>query len=154
MAVERLFDDHRIDVMAAADDEILGTAGQPDIALGVEPAEITGVEPAAGQHGTAVMARIEITRGDLRAAHQHVADRAGRAIAADRAVGRHVGDADLGVGQAQADRSGAALAMQRVHARVAVHLGHAVALDHRGTDLALDAPDQLDGHGRATGLAG
>jgi hypothetical protein len=88
--------------MAAADDEILRAPRQPDIALGVEPAEITGVEPAAGQHGTAVMARIEITRGDLRAAHQHVADRAGRAIAADRAVGRHVGDADRGVGQAQA----------------------------------------------------
>src|SRR5712664_109049 len=151
MAIERLFDDHGIDVVAAADDEILGAAGQPDIALRVEPAEVAGIEPAVGQHRAAVMAWIEIARGDLWTAHQHVADLTGGTIAVDGAVGCHIGDADLGVRQAQADRSSAALAMQRIHGRVAVHFGHAIALDHRRTDFAFDAPNELDRYRRTAG---
>ena len=76
MADQRLLDDDRVDVVAAADDQVLRASREPDIAVGVEPAEIARVEPAVGQHRALVVARIEIARRHLRPAHQHMADRA------------------------------------------------------------------------------
>ena len=86
MAHQRLLDDDRVDVVAAADDQVLRAPGEPEVAVLVEPAEIARVEPAVGQHRALVVARVEIAWRHLRAPHQHVTDRARRAVAADRAA--------------------------------------------------------------------
>ena len=46
MAQQRLLDHPGVDVVAAADDQVLGPAGQIDKAAGVHAAEVTGVQPA------------------------------------------------------------------------------------------------------------
>ena len=52
VAVQHFLDRQRVDVVAAADDHVLGPAGEPQIAVGVEPAEVAGVEPGpAGAPG-------------------------------------------------------------------------------------------------------
>ena len=46
---QRVFDDGGVDVVAAADDEVLGAAGQVHEAVGVDPGEVAGVQPALDQ---------------------------------------------------------------------------------------------------------
>src|SRR5271165_3608786 len=46
MAQQPVLDHLRVDVVAAADDEVLGPAGQGDEAAGVDAAEVAGVQPA------------------------------------------------------------------------------------------------------------
>ena len=46
MPVQSLLDHCRVDDVAAALDHVLGPADQPEIALGILPPEIAGVEPA------------------------------------------------------------------------------------------------------------
>ena len=46
MPRRQLLDPRRMDVVAAADDDVLAAAGDPQIAVGVERAEIAGHEPA------------------------------------------------------------------------------------------------------------
>ena len=43
---QRLLDDPGVDVVAAADDEVLGPAGEVDEPAGVDAAEVAGVQPA------------------------------------------------------------------------------------------------------------
>jgi hypothetical protein len=52
---EHLLDRHRVDVVAAADDQVLGPAGDPQVAVVVEPAEVAGVDPARLDEGAAVV---------------------------------------------------------------------------------------------------
>ena len=51
MPVQRLFDARRIDVVAAADDQLLLAAGQPEVAVRVLAAEVAGVQPAPAVAG-------------------------------------------------------------------------------------------------------
>ncbi|GAA0002858.1 hypothetical protein BRDID11002_28590 [Bradyrhizobium diazoefficiens] len=41
--------------VAAADDEILGATGDPEIAVGVQPAEIAGIDPDLVDEGALVV---------------------------------------------------------------------------------------------------
>jgi hypothetical protein len=41
-----VFDQGRVDVVAAADDEVLDPAGQLHESVGVQPGQVTGVQPA------------------------------------------------------------------------------------------------------------
>ena len=47
MLEDDLLDRRRIDVVAAADHEVLGAAGDPEVAVGIETAEVAGVDPAS-----------------------------------------------------------------------------------------------------------
>ena len=51
MPRRQLLDPRRVDVVAAADDDVLGAAGDAQIALRIERAEIAGHEPAAPVEG-------------------------------------------------------------------------------------------------------
>ena len=42
----RVLDQRRVDVVPAADDQVLGAAGDPDVAVGVDPPEIAGAQIA------------------------------------------------------------------------------------------------------------
>ena len=46
MAEQETFDLDDRDVLAAADDDVLGAAGNADVAVGIHPGEISGLEPA------------------------------------------------------------------------------------------------------------
>jgi hypothetical protein len=46
VAEQSFLDDPGVDVVAAADDEVLGAAGEVDEAVGVDAAEVPGVQPA------------------------------------------------------------------------------------------------------------
>ena len=46
--------DDRVDVVAAADDQVLGASGQMDEAVGVDPGQVAGVQPAVDQLAEAV----------------------------------------------------------------------------------------------------
>ena len=46
VAQQPVLDDPGVDVVAAADDQVLGPAGQVDEAAGVDAAEVAGVQPA------------------------------------------------------------------------------------------------------------
>src|SRR5690606_15529633 len=50
MAGQRLFDHRRVDIMAAANDQILGAAGDEEIAVLVDAPQVAGAqEPAFGE---------------------------------------------------------------------------------------------------------
>jgi len=49
MAQQRILDHHRIDIVAATDDQVLGAAGQVQVAVGVQVAQVARVEPAGRQ---------------------------------------------------------------------------------------------------------
>ena len=65
----RVLDHQRVDVVAAADDQVLGAAGDVDAALRVGVAEVAAVEPAALDEDTRVVLRIAVAGRDMRAAH-------------------------------------------------------------------------------------
>src|SRR5579862_502325 len=46
MAMELLLDCRRIDIVAAADDQVLLAAGEPEVALRIAAPQIAGIEPA------------------------------------------------------------------------------------------------------------
>ena len=111
MGQQRVFDHLRVDVVPAADDQVLGPAGEVHEAVGVDAAEVPGVQPAVPDkpvcaHPGAAAAGI----GDVPGEHGGSADRqhAGLARGAVR-PGSVVADPDgldLLPGQRQADRPG------------------------------------------------
>ena len=106
---EGVLDLGRADVLAAADDRVVGAALAEQVAVDVEPAAVAGVEPAVG-----VGLRLDV---DVRAAHLVAADLdlAGRV---DAEVGAGlVDDAHLDARHRLADRRQA----RRPHRVVAVH---------------------------------
>ena len=46
---QRVLDDRRVDVVTAADDQVLGAADEVDEAVVVDPGEVAGVQPAVAQ---------------------------------------------------------------------------------------------------------
>lgn len=51
---QRVFDDAGVDVVPAANDEVLGSPGQIDEAIVIDAAEVSGVEPSAVESAQAV----------------------------------------------------------------------------------------------------
>src|SRR5215469_1345641 len=58
MTGRRILDDRRIDVVAGADDQILGTAGDADEAPGADGTEVAGDEPSVCREGGGRVAEI------------------------------------------------------------------------------------------------
>ncbi len=105
MAVKRLVDLARRDVLAALDDQLLQAAGDEDIAGLVHASEIAGPEPAIGSQRLGSGLRIpEIAVHHVRSAHQNLALRAPGHLALII-----VGDDDL-VAEGDAGRAGPTLA--------------------------------------------
>ncbi len=159
MLVQGLLDHQRIDVVAAADDQILGAARQPDEIVGIDAAEIAGVQPAplvgivcfSLDPRIAIVRRRDVAFENLRSPHQHHALLVGRAAAFDP-IAFQFGHDQLHVGQAMADRADARRAQARVHAGEAVHFGHAEAFDDFHVQKLLHLLGQFHRHGRAAAI--
>src|SRR5579883_721402 len=76
-----LLDRRRIDIVAAADHEILGAAGDPEKAVGIEPAEIAGIDPVSVDKGPLVVRVVEIAAEHAGAGHDHDPDLVRGAVA-------------------------------------------------------------------------
>ena len=115
MAQQPVLDDPGVDVVAAADDEVLGPPGQVHEAAGVDHAEVAGVQPAVshdvvpaypGTAGNGVGGVPGEHRGPADDQHPGLA----RAAVGPGPVGAGRDGLDLLPGQDAADRSGAFLA--------------------------------------------
>src|SRR5690606_4358612 len=116
----------RRDLLAAAIDDLLLAAGDGEIALLVEDAEIAGAEPAVGEAFLIGLGVVLVARRDIGSPDYHLALGAGRQ---PRAVVGH--DRDIRTG---GDPDRARLARprrQRIGRHLVRRLGHAVALDDR-----------------------
>src|SRR5580658_7435828 len=74
MLEQDLLDRSGIDIVAAADHQVLGAAGDPEKAVFVETAKIARIDPIAVNERALVVRRVEITREDSRPRHDHDAD--------------------------------------------------------------------------------
>ena len=130
--VEITLDLLRIDVVAAGDDEVFAAPDDGQIAVGIETADIAGLEPAIGREFFArFFGHAPIAGEHIGAAHLDVADLAGGARRAGAAGLHVVHHAHTHLGQGQADGARAALrriAVVRV-AREHDGLAHAVAFE-------------------------
>jgi hypothetical protein len=82
VAVERLLDLQRGDVLAARDDHVLRPVLDLDVAVGVPDGQVAGVEPAAGERGVGGARVLEVALHHRVAPQQHLAERG--AVARDR----------------------------------------------------------------------
>src|SRR3954452_20355784 len=129
MAEHDLLDRCRINVVAAADHEILGAAGDPEITVSIEPAKIAGIDPDLVDESTLVVLVVEIAAEHAGPGHDDNADLVRRAVADQLAVSIELDNADPRVRHGKADRTESDRARrigQRVNAR---GLGHTVDLD-------------------------
>jgi hypothetical protein len=142
MREQRVLDRRRVDVVAAADDEVLGAAGEADEALVVDGAEVAGVEPAVAD--LAVRAQLgpglaadQIAGEDIGPAQDDRPDLAGLE---ERPVAGPLVDRDgphLLIGQPLAERSRARRVRPAADAG-ARGLGQAVALAERDAGASLE----------------
>ncbi len=121
---QRVLDQLRIDVVAAADDQVLGPAGdeQPPLFVGV--GEIAAVQIAVTQRACIVRG-IAIARGDIGARHGHHADLARFAGLAERAVRIEPAHHHAAVGQTASDRTQHRLRRRGIDRHQAAGFGHA-----------------------------
>jgi len=68
--VDQCLDLGRVDPLAARLDQILGAAGDDEIALGVDARQVAGGEPAVGIRGALLLAEVALDHG--RPAHAQV----------------------------------------------------------------------------------
>ena len=111
---QRLLYHPGVDVMAATDDEVLGAAGEVHEAVGVDPAEIPGVQPAVADDAFPAHPRsCGIMAGDITGEHGGAADDQHAGVARDAVGPRPVAADPHGLdplpGQGAADRPGAFL---------------------------------------------
>ncbi|MFD0382949.1 hypothetical protein ACFQ2B_12985 [Streptomyces stramineus] len=78
MAVKEQFDLLGRDVLALADDDVLGPAGEDEVASGGEVAEIAGAEEPVGVERLGGPVGVEVAAADGLAAQPDVPVRAGR----------------------------------------------------------------------------
>ena len=115
VAQQRVLDDPGVDVVAAADDEVLGPADQVHEAVGVHAAEVAGIQPAVTDdpvpaHPGAAQSRVGDVPGEHGGAADHqLAGLAGGAVG-PRPVVADPDGFDLLPGENPADRSGPFLA--------------------------------------------
>ena len=96
MLEQRVLDLGGADVLAAADDRVVGAALAEEVALDVDPAAVAGVEPAVG---------VDLGVGaHVAAAHLVAADEDLAGLVGLERVAVGVGDADLDAGHRAADR--------------------------------------------------
>src|SRR6185369_17031860 len=97
MREEDFLDRERIDVVRAADDQVLGATGDPEIAVVVDAAEVARVDPAGLDERGAVVRFAEIAAEDAGARHRDNADLAARTLAPHLAVAVDLDDAHAAV---------------------------------------------------------
>ncbi len=72
---QRVLDDRRVDVVTAADDQVLGSADEVDEAVVVDPGQVPGVQPAVAQLAQPVQHRpVGTPVGDVAGEHGRPAD--------------------------------------------------------------------------------
>ena len=120
-----------VDVVAAADDQVLRPARDPQVAVRVHPAQVAGAQPFFVGIKVHVARGLEIGRARPNAGvgDADLADLVHRALLGHRARGVHVQDPHVGVGERQADRADLGRAVARVAGDEAGRLGHPVALE-------------------------
>src|SRR5262249_60423731 len=82
MVGEQVLDLARTDVLALADDDVLLAAGDPEIAIAVERAQVAGAEPAVAGEGLLVEGAIEVAEAALRSAREDLTLLPGRPLPA------------------------------------------------------------------------
>ena len=84
VAQQRLLHLARVDVHPAADDQVLGPVAQREVPVGVEAADVAGVQPAAAQRLGGGLGLVPVAGHDDVAADHHLADLAGGQLAVRR----------------------------------------------------------------------
>ena len=137
----------RVDVVAAGDDQVLVTAADAQVAIGIDMTEIPGDEEAIlAELAGGLLRHLPVALEDIGTPHLDqpcLATRQGGTCLA-------VGDADFAAGQRHAHRAGTPLAVVGVGG-VHVGLGHPVALENRVAgacaELAVGLAEQRRGAG-------
>ena len=140
-----------IDVVPAADDQFLLAPCEPEVAVGVLPAEVAGVEPRlalALDPDPLVVRRIEIAGEDVGPADGDDADLVGRRVANISVVAVEDQRAHVLIGKPEADRTDPRRGVERGQARGAGALGQAVAFENADAGFALELMEQLHRHRR------
>jgi hypothetical protein len=75
MLVEHLLDLPRVDVVAAADDQVLLPVHDVEVAAGVDPGQVTGVEPAVADRLGGGLGALPVALHHVREATGEVSDR-------------------------------------------------------------------------------
>ena len=119
MLIEHLLDLARVDVVAAADDHLLLAIDEEEVAALVEPAEITGGEPALG---------VDRGRRRGRVVPVPVDDRRSSELHLTHAPLVRIRDANLGAARRATNGAGLSQPPGREGRRETAHLGQAVAL--------------------------
>jgi hypothetical protein len=73
MGDEQVLDFLGRDVLPAADDDVLQPVGDRQVPVGVEPSDVSGPEPAAGQERRGVQRGVGVAGEELRAATEDLA---------------------------------------------------------------------------------
>ena len=87
LAHRRMLQQHRLDlgrvhVLAARDDQVVASVEHLQAAVGVEAADVAGVQPAALERARRRLGIVQVALHHGRSAHQDLARRAGRRVAA------------------------------------------------------------------------
>src|SRR6516162_3408893 len=150
--------DHEwINIVATTDDEILRPPAKPDIAVGVDRAEIAGVEPLLSrrrriEEELRSAGGIEITRRDARSADRQNTHGAGCRIGIRHSrPERHAARAV--VRKRDADRAEPRLDAARIEYEPAVQLRHAPTLTQWHPELLGELASHLDRDGGTSGPA-
>src|SRR6476646_10533714 len=147
--VQHLFDLPRVDVVSAADDQILLPVDDVVIAVLVHPPDVAGAEPAVVRDGLGRRLRpVQIALHDVVAADRDLPDLALRDLGA-----RRVNDTHFHAPDRRADRARLALPARVVERRDWRRLREAVSLEHDAVERVLELAQHLDRHGRAARYA-
>ena len=130
MAEQNLFHLQGRDLLSAAVDDVLDTADDEEIAVGVEIAEIAGPEPAVAEGGLRRRVVIIVAAAHIGSAQHDLA-----VLAAGERAARLVHDCDLGA-RGAADRSDLAQ-LERVGRDLRGRLRHAVGFEHGNAERRL-----------------
>ena len=157
MAGKGLFDLGGVDIVTAANDQVLGAARDPQVAIGVNAAQVASAQvDVIGKEIDVLVALgiggARVDAGVIEADLAHLVD-----AAAFHPVRGMAQDAHLGMGEGHADGTDLLLAIDRVAADETGRLGQAVALDQRDAGGLLETLEKLHrqrGRAREGGLHG
>ena len=129
-AVGHVLDVGRVDVVAAAHDQILGAAGQHQPLIVGQITDVAGIEPTVRAQDVLIVLGVDIAREHLRPFDQHQAARPGRTVRV-AAGGIEADDPGLGKRRPEADAALQRRAAAGIEGNGGRRLGHAVGLIER-----------------------
>ena len=156
MTVQRLLDQLWIDVVPAADDQLLLAAGQPEIAVCVLAGEVAGVEPAlapAVDPEPGVVDRVDVTREDIRPL-----DRQNARLVDFRKSKKDAGfiqnhDCHVLIGKPQSHRPDTRFRVRRIDAGDAAALCQTIGFENSNSGFRFERSKQLRRHRRGAAVA-